>query len=58
MQPLDFTHLPIIALAAWWLFDEVARLEVWAGAAIIFCAGLYISYCEVQLEREGSRRRR
>ncbi|NKC11403.1 MAG: EamA family transporter [Gammaproteobacteria bacterium] len=57
LQPLDFSRLPIIALTAWWLFGEVAGLEIWAGAAIIFSAGLYISYREAQLEREGRRRR-
>ncbi|MBT6278172.1 MAG: DMT family transporter [Chromatiales bacterium] len=58
LQPLDFTRLPIIAVAAWILFGEVAGIEVWAGATIVFSAGLYISYREAQLEREGTRRKR
>ena len=51
LQPLDFTRLPIIALAAWLLFGEVAGAEVWLGAAVVFGSGLYISYREAQLRR-------
>ena len=51
LQPLDFLRLPIIALAAWLLFAEVAGAEVWAGAVIIFGSALYISYREAQLAR-------
>jgi drug/metabolite transporter (DMT)-like permease len=51
LQPLDFARLPIIALAAWFLFDEVAGSEVWLGAAVVFGAGVYISYREAQLKR-------
>ena len=46
-------RIPIIVLAAWWLFGEVAGVEVWVGAAIVFGAGLYISYREAQLKRAG-----
>lgn len=53
LQPLDFARLPIIVLAAWLLFGEVAGVEVWVGAAIVFGAGLYISYREAQLKRRG-----
>ncbi|MEM7253165.1 MAG: DMT family transporter [Pseudomonadota bacterium] len=52
LQPLDFTRLPIIAIAAWLIFDEVATVWVWVGAAIVFAAGLYISHREAQLRRE------
>jgi drug/metabolite transporter (DMT)-like permease len=52
LQPLDFTRLPIIAIAAWWLFGEVAGGEVWLGAAVVFGSGLYISYREAQLRRQ------
>ncbi len=49
LQPLDFTRLPIIAVAAWLLFAEVPGVGIWLGAAVIFGAGLYISYREAQL---------
>ncbi|MCH9674656.1 MAG: DMT family transporter [Gammaproteobacteria bacterium] len=51
LQPIDFSRLPIIALAAWLVFDEVATLWVWVGAAIVFTAGLYISHREAQIRR-------
>ena len=54
LQPLDFARLPIIALAAWFLFDEVAGSEVWLGAAVVFGSGIYISYREAQLKRTGA----
>ena len=53
LQPLDFARLPIIAIAAWFLFGEVAGPEVWVGAAIVFGSGVYISYREAQLKRRG-----
>ncbi|MCB1741448.1 MAG: DMT family transporter [Gammaproteobacteria bacterium] len=52
LQPLDFSRLPIVAAAAWLLFGEIAGLEVWLGAAVVFGAGLYISYREAQLKRQ------
>ena len=51
LQPLDFARLPIIALAAWLIFDEVAGSEIWLGAGVVFGAGVYISYREAQLKR-------
>lgn len=50
LQPLDFARLPIITIAAWLLFDEVAGSEVWLGAAVVFGSGIYISYREAQLK--------
>lgn len=55
LQPLDYARLPIIALAGWLLFDEVAGMPVWIGATIIFAAGLFISYREAQLRRQALR---
>ena len=52
LQPLDFTRLPVTALAAWFIFGEIASPAVWIGAAIAFCAGVYISQREVKLRRE------
>lgn len=52
LQPLDYTRLPIIAVAAWLLFGEVAGGEVWLGATVVFGAGLYISYREAQLRKQ------
>ena len=57
MQPLDFSRLPIIAVVAWLIFDEVAEVEVWAGAIVIFGSASYISYREAQLARAARRHR-
>lgn len=52
LQPLDFSRLPIIAVAAWAIFDEVPSTAVWIGALIVFAAGSYISHREAQLARQ------
>ena len=51
LQPLDFSRLPIIAVAAWAIFGEVPAPAVWIGALIVFAAGSYISHREAQLAR-------
>ncbi|MCA8929522.1 MAG: DMT family transporter [Alphaproteobacteria bacterium] len=53
LQPLDFSRLPIIAVAAWAIFDEVPAPAVWIGALIVFAAGTYISHREARLARRG-----
>jgi len=52
LQPLDFSRLPIIAIAAWLVFGEVASVWVWVGAVIVFTSGMYITHREMQLKRE------
>ncbi len=52
LQPLDFSRLPIIAVAAWAIFGEVPAPAVWVGALIVFAAGTYISHREAQLARQ------
>ena len=56
LQPLDFGRLPLVVIAAWLLFGEVAGSEVWLGAVIIFGSGTYISYREAQLRRTHANR--
>ncbi len=53
LQPLDFSRLPIIAVAAWAIFDEVPAPAVWIGALIVFAAGTYISHREARLAKQG-----
>jgi drug/metabolite transporter (DMT)-like permease len=53
LQPLDFSRLPIIAVAAWAIFGEVPPPAVWIGALIVFAAGTYISHREAKLARQG-----
>lgn len=49
--PFDFLKLIWTALPAAWLFGEIPDLYTWIGAAVIFCAGLYIAW----RERRGAR---
>jgi drug/metabolite transporter (DMT)-like permease len=53
LQPLDFSRLPIIAVAAWAIFGEVPAPAVWIGALIVFAAGTYISHREAKLAKQG-----
>lgn len=55
LQPLDFTRLPVVALAAWLVFGEVPTVWVWIGAVVVFAAGTYISHREAQLARRAHR---
>jgi drug/metabolite transporter (DMT)-like permease len=57
LQPLDFTRLPIIAIAAWLIFGEIAEVWVWVGALVVFISGLYISHREAQLRRQALARK-
>ncbi len=40
---LEFTALPWAAMFGWLLFGETVRPQVWAGAAIIACACLWVA---------------
>jgi drug/metabolite transporter (DMT)-like permease len=51
LSPIDFARLPIIAVAAWFIFEEAAGWEVWTGAVIIFGSATYISYREAQIAK-------
>ena len=43
VMPFDFLRLVWATGLAWWLFAETPDLFTWIGAAVIFCAGLYIA---------------
>jgi drug/metabolite transporter (DMT)-like permease len=51
LTPLSFLQLPVVIVAAWFLFDE--RLDIWTavGAAIIVGSNLYIAHREARLMR-------
>lgn len=51
LTPISFMQLPVVALFAYFLFDE--RIDRWTvlGAAIIFGANAYIAHREAQLAR-------
>lgn len=46
LAPLEFTALAWAALLGWAFFGEVPRLQVWAGAAIIIGACLFVAWDE------------
>ncbi|HKK30069.1 MAG TPA: DMT family transporter [Alphaproteobacteria bacterium] len=56
LQPLDFSRLPIVAVAAWAIFGEVPAPAVWIGALVVFAAGTYISHREAKLARQAKKR--
>ncbi len=51
VSPISFVQLPVVAVAAYLLFDE--KLDVWTavGSAIIFGSNFYIARREAQLAR-------
>ena len=46
LAPLEYTALAWAALLGWVFFDELPRLQVWAGAAIIIGASLFAAWDE------------
>lgn len=51
LTPINFVQLPVVALLAWWLFDEgISRYTV-VGASIIFASTIYIARREARLAR-------
>jgi len=54
LTPISFMQLPLVAFAAWLLFDEDPSRWTVIGAAIIFAANAYIAHREVQLARRAA----
>jgi len=54
--PFDFLRLPLVAVAAWLLFDEPTGLWTWAGAAVIFVSTWTLGRAEARGGRRASRR--
>jgi drug/metabolite transporter (DMT)-like permease len=51
LTPISFVQLPVVSVAAYFLFDETISLWTAAGAAIIFGSNAYIAHREAQLAR-------
>jgi drug/metabolite transporter (DMT)-like permease len=51
LTPINFVQLPIVALLAWWLFDERPDRYTWIGAAIVFASVAYIAHRESVLAK-------
>jgi drug/metabolite transporter (DMT)-like permease len=52
LAPFSYLQLLIVAVLAWWIFDEAVDRYTAAGAAIIIAASLYIAWREHRLARE------
>jgi drug/metabolite transporter (DMT)-like permease len=52
LTPINFVQLPLIALAAWWLFNETPNRFTWIGAAIVFASTAYIAHRESVLAKQ------
>ena len=48
IAPFDYTYVPIAALMAYFLWDEVPNWSTLAGMALIVASGLYIGYREIR----------
>lgn len=46
LAPIEFSALAWAALLGWLFFDEVPRIEIWAGAAVIIGACLFAAWDE------------
>ncbi len=55
LMPFEFLRLPVVAVFAYLLFDEVPDEWVWLGAGIIFSSTLYIAHREAVVAREAAR---
>lgn len=51
VSPFNYVSLIWASLFAWVLWDEVPKLHVFAGAAIVIASGLYILYREIRKAR-------
>lgn len=54
VMPFDFLRLPLAAAFGWFLFSESVDAYTWAGGAIIFAAGYYITLRESRKKRQAA----
>ncbi len=51
IQPLEFVRLPLVAVMAFVVFDEVPTIWTWLGGAVIFASTAYITHREARIAR-------
>ena len=56
LMPFEFLRLPVVAIFAYLLFNEVPDEWVWVGAGVIFSSTLYISHREAAVARQARRK--
>lgn len=54
LTPISFMQLPVVSVAAYFLFDETVDRYTVAGALVIFGANAYIAHREAQLARRAA----
>lgn len=54
LTPISFMQLPVVSVAAYFLFDESLDRYTIAGALVIFAANAYIAHREAQLARRAA----
>ena len=54
LTPISFMQLPVVSVAAYFLFDETLDRYTIAGALVIFGANAYIAHREAQLARRAA----
>lgn len=52
LMPFEFLRLPVVAIFAYLLFNEVPDEWVWVGAGVIFSSTLYIAHREAAVARQ------
>jgi len=56
-QPYSFLGLVVSSVIGYFVFSDKPDLYTWLGASVIFCGVLLISYRELQLNKEITRKR-
>ncbi len=51
IQPLEFVRLPLVAVMAFVVFDEVPTIWTWLGGVVIFASTAYITHREARSAR-------
>ena len=56
-QPYSFLGLIVSSIIGYFVFSDKPDFYTWLGASVIFCGVLLISYRELQLNKENTRKR-
>ena len=56
-QPYSFLGLVVSSIIGYFVFSDIPDFYTWLGASVIFCGVLLISYRELQLNKEITRKR-
>ena len=56
-QPYTFLGLVVSSVIGYFVFSDIPDFYTWLGASVIFCGVLLISYRELQLNKEITRKR-